>query len=1540
VTFPPLDDHVVGQLILHLSQHTPALPLAADVVTRESWSMTQVVSSGRVAARELWHGGVAKAKIDDPLTPEFAADALTELELIQRETPGALREVLEGAQMSAEQLSTESFHGLIEIVQNADDLHASEVRVALRRSLRNDQLLVAHNGERVQLRHVLAMTLAFVSTKRDDPIAKGRFGAGLKTLGRLGTRLTVHSAPYDFSIEGNSVRRAEPTSAIEGFFETGSTDTLLILELREGFDAREFRTWFDGLGVESLLFLDTVRSLRLVDIEKHRALAHHRITHQGMTTVKLTGSDFPCQRSTLRDTKTGRSWQRFAVDWPMPPTLQRRYKASLNAMPIAIAIPGEEEGDAASLYAGLPVAYAPGLTFHANAQFDIDLARQGIQHEDLNKWCFERIAELAASVVLTRFLEHPARAWQVIPLLSDLGTVGDRWLGERIAALVDTVHERVRQSFAIKIGSTTKNLKELAYEDAPIEGLLTQHELDGLRPGMTLLPRSARGTGDRWRDALAALGSAERVDVDDAVALFDWSDDDLGPHDVKWFIKLARAGVEAGLGEEMWLQRCVITAVGERIVPPLPEDEGELLLRQVQDNALATRLGFAHVIDPAYLAHSAAARIVREWLESQGMLRDSADAEATLRALATRDNDPLDVADEELRSIRDAFVLLASDVQAELGPKVGSAILVDVHRWTSGKRVPGKACPAESYLPASLEDRTDGWGKAAGATPGLAWVQTRYGDVLRHVGQRPRRGDPKPLAARSFFGLLGVEVAPRLAKPQREETRYRDPASPIDEDALPESQREALSQLKRYATHLKHDQLSPDLVAVLRNLTKERTQKTRRARARALLNALGREWERLYKPHTEALAVWSSGNWRAAGQIPATWLAFARDEPWLSSENGVRKPPKELAVRTRATEAIYGHDRDRFAYELDESEATSPLVRALGIETDPQVSEMVEHIEAMRESGKQPDEAMIMLRYAAIGAACRRRDLMPDDMVGDMTVRKLRARFGVHPTRPGLVFAGGRWLPPVRARLGAPIFGHRRAFVSERSDAARLWRVLRIPRAGISDCLQVLDEISRLGNPDLADEQILVNTYLYMEAHIGGAARRERAELRTMPVWTGSSWTRSRPVFATSDPHVGVALASQLPVWQLPVAFSSVRGLLKAGEITSLSPDSFDPVVHEHALTTGAAIERQFSAAVELFRDWLTRHDSKLLSCLSTTWEELAQARIVIDPTLQLELHLDRRSGIRVPARAHLTREPITIYVIDSGALGEDDAGGLAIAGLFTAGVDRDKISLAWSRAWARSEQGERGTVALAEDTDDEAELGDLFKQASGKTSVGLKGKKRTNTQKPASGVNERKQAALPVRRLKSLDDFSVKTVEMTDKGDRGASKRSQRRGLRDELGGGGAIGDGQRAPQAAPLAYSDEEKQELALQLLQLAINGHETELRDYRHLRGVGADALDKLRRYFEIKATYGVLPDEVTLTANEAERAFREQDRFYLAIIAGLEQGYETVVRIIPNPLQNLAFKPSTSVTLAGIRDKRRAITIRFGAATAQTGADGAA
>ena len=513
----------------------------------------------------------------------------------------------------------------------------------------------------------------------------------------------------------------------------------------------------------------------------------------------------------------------------------------------------------------------------------------------------------------------------------------------------------------------------------------------------------------------------------------------------------------------------------------------------------------------------------------------------------------------------------------------------------------------------------------------------RYEDVLRRLGRRRSGLGQSPiLAARAFFTMLGAEDAPRLVTPSHVDTRYGDPASPIDPPKVSASQREVLGGLRRHATHLQGDRLSPDLDAVIRSLQRERGLRNRRDRARALIRTLDREWQLLYAPYTETRAVWSDFSWHVAGTIPATWLARARDERWLTSEAGKKKTPRELAVRTPATEAIFGNDRGSFAYGLDESDAASPAVRALGIDTDPQVSEMVEQLVVLRDGSAAIDDQAVNLRYAAISAACKKRDLGPDDMVGDISVRQLRARFGGQRSKPGLVYAAAQWLAPTRVLMGAPIFGNRRAFVSELTASEPLWRALRLSRPSVADCIDVLEEIGREPlQPE--DEQVLVDTYRFLEGALAKASQRDRARLRNLPLWTGAAWhsERNPPVYVVADPGVAAALSPRLAVWQLPVEAATVPMLIAATGATTLPDDAFDPVVTEQAFLDGTALTGDFVSAVELLRDWLARHDSTLFEARSLTWEELANARIAVDSQLQLQLRLGRRDQSQFP-REHM----------------------------------------------------------------------------------------------------------------------------------------------------------------------------------------------------------------------------------------------------------------------------------------------------------------
>ena len=69
-----------------------------------------------------------------------------------------------------------------------------------------------------------------------------------------------------------------------------------------------------------------------------------------------------------------------------------------------------------------------------------------------------------------------------------------------------------------------------------------------------------------------------------------------------------------------------------------------------------------------------------------------------------------------------------------------------------------------------------------------------------------------------------------------------------------------------------------------------------------------------------------------------------------------------------------------------------------------------------------------------------------------------------------------------------------------------------------------------------------------------------------------------------------------------------------------------------------------------------------------------------------------------------------------------------------------------------------------------------------------------------------------------------------------------------------------------------------------------------------------------------------------------AFREGGKFFLAVVAGLEEGYETVVKMFPNPLRTLDLRPTTSVTLTGIRSRGSALVVRFPAGATATEATG--
>src|SRR5688572_23673471 len=86
----------------------------------------------------------------DPRDPVFASEYIRECDRLLANTPLLLQDALESAGYAAEGTNVDPYQGVVEVLQNAEDRNATEVRIMLRQAGPTKQMLVAHNGLPVQ----------------------------------------------------------------------------------------------------------------------------------------------------------------------------------------------------------------------------------------------------------------------------------------------------------------------------------------------------------------------------------------------------------------------------------------------------------------------------------------------------------------------------------------------------------------------------------------------------------------------------------------------------------------------------------------------------------------------------------------------------------------------------------------------------------------------------------------------------------------------------------------------------------------------------------------------------------------------------------------------------------------------------------------------------------------------------------------------------------------------------------------------------------------------------------------------------------------------------------------------------------------------------------------------------------------------------------------------------------------------------------------------------------------------------------------------
>jgi hypothetical protein len=119
---------------------------------------------------------------------------------------------------------------------------------------------------------------------------------------------------------------------------------------------------------------------------------------------------------------------------------------------------------------------------------------------------------------------------------------------------------------------------------------------------------------------------------------------------------------------------------------------------------------------------------------------------------------------------------------------------------------------------------------------------------------------------------------------------------------------------------------------------------------------------------------------------------------------------------------------------------------------------------------------------------------------------------------------------------------------------------------------------------------------------------------------------------------------------------------------------------------------------------------------------------------------------------------------------------------------------------------------------------------------------------------------------------------------------------------------------------------------IVRTVLAGDEEEIADLRAQHGGGADAIDKLDRFFELKVHLGDEPDVVRLEESEVRRALSTPD-FFLVVVSGVEGAdARPRVRIIVDPVRQLTMQASSTVVFTGVRAAEHSLVYDLGPAPA--------
>lgn len=1490
----------------------------------EAVSVFDVAGAGAAAAAVLSEEADSADFVDVfPANEDAAASAIDALNLEFKSLPAMVRKALRGAGKNAANLSHDRLQGLAELIQNADDVGATEVRFAFADDQEVKVLWAAHNGRPLRLRDVVGLATPWLSLKDTDASAVGRFGIGLMTLRALSDTLHVHQGHFHVQLTGQTLTRAPAENSPPADFAPPGW-TVFAVPLRDDVDvdADDVAEWFALAGDASMLFLRSILTITCCGTSRNPG-PQLGVSRSDPSAVE---SDTPggVQVRTVAATDR-RQWAVYSTRAPTPARVHRAEKAHTATTPVDIAFPVGHDEDG-WVHVGLPVRKI-GLPFRVSAEFDPLGNRGDLADTTWNVALVGLVSQLWLDAARHIFSTRPSSGWAAVPIAADL-EADEHTQGRFRVALEEHLLTQARGALASGITFTTWDgqevgLSELAAEDEPLTGILEPADIAGLAGTCDALPIHARDAAARWRTVLfefAGLGAPVPVVVHVANAVPLLGD---GTREPDFKAALTAAVIKAGYGASAITLECLVTEDGSHVVPP-SGDSPQVIVDEDADPLWAA-LGMGVRIHSEYAGTADWPRIA-EWLSTNKAMTASATEADALERLCRAGHANMNLhsplTDQQAEALRQALESMPDTNREALGAGIGKAVLFDATTYDSaGHRNATHAHPGDAYL---IERDAGNWSVAAGHTPGLVWLHRRYSKTLR------TNAGPSGVGSQRLFRLLGAETAPRLRPHPAAEVRYSGAALgvPISTAGSPSERTNRFSQLD--ATYTLNDHDSPDLESVLVNIVAERNTISRRKRAAAVLTTLAKAWDRLEGSAHVTAAVDYYG-WNNKGSIPAWWMFQAAGVPWLTNGRGAARKPNVLRRKTMGNLAAYGPDPSIYLDADLDTPNKGPLLEALGVAGDPPVSEFIRKLEELRNTDGERKAAVLMDAaaplYLALADQVHDSGLTGRRGIGNLSTAAARRAFSLGQ---GLVITELGWRIPSTVLAGPPIFGDLRPFVPAVNGTDRLWRILGISPPSAKDAVSVLRELAQAKSGPSEHPLIMLEALRLLAvteaAHPGGL------DLAKLPLWTTQGWTNARPVYYVNDPQLSRAAGVALPVWQPGGDLTQFAALLRPLKLTPIDSTAATVQDPDQAEIDDEATHL-YRNAVALLKDDLILNDPIIEKSIRVTWDDLAGYCVATLPGLRVSIDVSGTTSSPAPVAAHLDASARTLYVSAPDLAGKT-AGGHSVASMFNS--EPRRVAQQWIAAWVGAEEGQAALnlqlaarqaeqEAAGRDQQNAERLEKLAKHAN-RTRGGTK----ATASKSAAFDSQLGPTAAPkprpTRNLIDPDSLTLTnpdgkivpaTTTNSTSGHASAAqdRAGSRTGLRDP-DRGNPKAPSQRGK--APVNYTPEDRETIGMRLVMRALGDDSQGMIDIRNQHGVGADAVSDLRQFFELKVHAHAIPDQVRLTPSEVERA-RATDDYFLVVVGNVEDGQaDPEVRFITDPLGALTWTLSGITLFGGVRD----------------------